>query len=440
MKKKEIDLVLLKQFIEEFRKQNNRLPHMEDFRVSKGSPYGQGLLERHFGGIINICKVLDIDFKKGHKSKTKIDEFKLKKFIYLFKQKNSRLPGSKDFSVKKGAPYSFKIITDNYGTLANCYTKLGFQNNIRPHTCVIDDNIMRDYINKFNKEHGVNPGLNDFKRRLGCPYNKSSILEYYGGIDEMYRKFNLNSKPISKLDTISDAKLLTDLVDAIYTYKTTDRDILKRESNNIYDRSVYERRFGTWSNALKIAGFNDYNRVLLMMYPDEYKGQDPQEFLKVKIGKDGDFTEEQKYLINNKTSSDYQIKKHFKYKNLYIIACNEEITAINLIHMKQKSLDGHICDSNFEKYVDDFLYREGYMHNVHVKYPGITKVCDFEVYKDENIVFVEVAGFYGSSDKYNQNIKDKIAYCKDKELKLYVLYDLKQPSLNGLKKYLDENL
>ena len=234
---------------------------------------------------------------------------------------------------------------------------------------------------------------------------------------------------------IFNQNLLSDLLSAIYKYRTTDRDELHNLSpNTIYDRSVYERRFGTWSNALKLAGFTDYNRVLLSMFED-YKGEEPVEFLISKIGKNGNLTNKQMELLNANKITEYSLRKHFKYTNFYKILKGQTIKGIYNLTIKQTALDGHVCDSYSEKLVDDFLFKNGFKHEIHVKYPNDKKICDFIV----NGIYIEYAGFYNSSAKYNLNIDYKIKFCKENNLKLYILYDTSKKSLENLKSFILSN-
>lgn len=218
--------------------------------------------------------------------------------------------------------------------------------------------------------------------------------------ESMYSKFTLPSKPITIVDTIRDEELLGILVNAVYRYPTTDRDKLRAFSaGDIYDRSVYERRFGSWSNSIRLAGFTDYNRVLLVYFVD-YTGEDPIEFLKLKIGHNGDFTDEQKFYIANPhiKRNTRIMRKHFKSINFYYILTGKRIWQVGKIIIKQIADDGHICDSNSEKIVDNYLNDNGIPHAIHVTYPRSSKKCDFRV----GNVYIEYAGLYNFNQSYNQ--------------------------------------
>lgn len=437
MKKVVIDENKMKEFIENFILENGKFPIIKDFRKEKGSPYSKGVIEKNYGGIRNLCKQLGIEHKQNYKDKIEIKDNVLKEFINNFYNTNNKLPRAIDFSGDNGSPYCFKTIKNKYGSLIECYEKLGFNaNEVANGNSTFNEDKLLDFINSYRDKNNCSPGINDFKRKLGCPYNKEIILREYGSIENMYNKFNMDSKPISKLDLIEDKVLLKNLLEAVYEHRTTDRDELRKLSpKTVYDRAVYERRFGSWTDALKMAGFTDYHRVLLAYYTD-YKGEDPIEFLKLKIGKDGDFTDIQKYYIESTDDHSCSvIYKHFKSVNFYKIITNKKINKVGTLIIKQIAKDGHTCDSNAEKMVDDFLYENGFKHDVHVKYPTISKVSDFKV----GDIYIEYAGLHGSSKAYDDKMEYKIQYCKENGLKLYVLYDTSKKSLSDMKDFINNN-
>ena len=435
MKKKEINIKLLEKFIKDFIKKNDRLPKMKEFSVQNGSPYGRGLIEKQYSGIQNICKILNIEYTKQSKSKKQISDTEVKNFIQSYLNEYGKLPTSIKFNKRYNAPCSLKVINDNYGSLIECYSKLGFDVSSVQNRNKFDDNVMLEYINDYRNKNGYNPGVNDFNRNKGCPYNKERILKRFGSIERMYNFYNLQPKPISKTDVVSDKKLLDDLLEAVYKYRTTDRDELHYLSpETIYDRSVYERRFGTWSDALKKASFTSYNRVLLAKFID-YNGEEPIGFLISKIGINGSLTPKQKKLLErDKLNYSVQVK-YFKSGNFYKMLRNEDIKMVDRLIIKQRALDGHVCDSNSEKIVDNFLFKNGIKHDIHVKYPDGKKICDFMV----NDIYIEYAGLYNSFKSYNTKIEYKINYCKENNLKLYILYDLSKKSLNDLKSFINNN-
>ena len=437
MKKISINLEKLKKFIDKFILENGRLPIMKEFQKIKGSPYSQHVIERYLSGTKNICKVLGYDFVYKGKDRKVINEEALKKYIQEFYENNGKLPRTSDIRVSKGAPCSWSLLIDKYGTLRECYKVLGFNTNkVRVHKCSLDTEIMLKFINNYNSKYGVNPGLNDFKRSLGCPYNKSTILDYFGNIESLYEYYGLESKPLSQYDSISDDELFKNLIQAIYKYRTSNHHELRSLSpNTIYDASVYLRRFKSWSTVLERAGFTNYNRVLMFKFVD-YQGEDPIPFIKSKIGINGEFTEKQQYYLVNRETNNSTLSKYFKSTNIFKILTNQKINRIGYMTAKQIAKDNHICDSISEKIVDDFLFDNNIVHELHQMYPNNNRFCDFKI-KD---IYIEYAGLYSSNTKYRKKMHEKIQYAKDNNLKLYVLYDTKQSSLDDMKRFIEENI
>jgi hypothetical protein len=300
---------------------------------------------------------------------------------------------------------------------------------------IIDINILDHYIKDFINQNGKTPGLRDLYRHKGCPYSKVTILKEYENLDNLYKILGYDRKAIG-YDNITDSQLLEELITAIYKYRTTDRDELKKRG--IKDRAVYERRFGSWSDALKLAGFNNTQRVL-MTYFEGYKGQEPIQFLKNSIGQNGDFTDKQKDMIN-KGKHIRRYKDFLGKDTLFAIACGKEPDIIRGIKSKYVSDDGHECDSKEERVVDNFLYENGYQHSVHINYPSSKMICDFKV-KD---LYVEYAGLVNCGDsrqkKYIEKLEKKKQYALENGLKLYILYDTKKESLKQLRAALDGNI
>lgn len=80
--------------------------------------------------------------------------------------------------------------------------------------------------------------------------------------------------------------------------------------------------------------------------------------------------------------------------------------------------DGHKCDSMAEKIVDDWLNSHKIEHFVHVLYPWRNGMkCDFLI--DET--WVEIFGLDGSSRKYKELKKQKLALIKKFKLRLIEL-------------------
>ena len=308
---------------------------------------------------------------------------------------------------------------------------------------IIDIEILSSWIFKFIEENNKSPGIRDLYKYKGCPYDKSSILREYGNLSNLYKKLNIDRKVVG-YDNISDDELLAKLKYFVIKYRTTDRDILKKKG--LYDRSVYERRFKTWSNALKLSGIDNSTKVLIK-YFENYNGEDYIKFLKDNIGEYGDFTSEQYDIINKaskvafdkdlirKTINYSYIKRNFKTVSILLIACGKEPTVTYCSGNKYIAKDRHECDSSKEVIIDNFLYENNIDHEIHTNYPNSNFKCDFKV----NDIFIEYAGLMDKK-KYSNDIRKKIEFCKNNNIKQIILYNTKKETLSNLKVALESDL
>jgi hypothetical protein len=84
--------------------------------------------------------------------------------------------------------------------------------------------------------------------------------------------------------------------------------------------------------------------------------------------------------------------------------------------------DGHVCRSISEKIIDDWFSKNNIQHEKEVWYPkvdGIKKSfrADWKVGE----YYIEFFGLIGQED-YDNKTKDKIAYCKERGIKLILIY------------------
>lgn len=301
---------------------------------------------------------------------------------------------------------------------------------------IIDEQVLLSWIREFYEEHGTPPGLRDLYRHKGCPYNKNSILKEYENLSNLLNKANLGRKRVGYSD-ITDEELLAELKDAVLCHKTSDRDKLR--ICGVKDRSVYENRFGSWSNALKLAGVDNSFKTLIRYFP-QYRGEDYIDFLKKVIGTDGEFTVEQEEIMEKAKELSYdpnqirsrvsykKLKRNFGYVSILLIACGIEPTVNYCSGNKYIANDGHKCDSSKEVVIDDFLSENGIEHEVHVSYPNSKTKCDFKV----GDTWIEYAGLTDKAN-YKKDLDNKIKFAKINNLKQIVLYDTAINTLNKLK-------
>lgn len=286
--------------------------------------------------------------------------------------------------------------------------------------------------------------MHDFRRINGSPYDYRMLYEKVGKVKELYDWLNVNADiTVFKYEN-SDDELLQELRRIILKERTTDRDIVRKAGGK--DRSVYEKRFGSWSNAVKLAGISNVEKTLIK-YFDNYNREEPIHFLKNNIGKNGDFTSEQYDIINKSSKVDFDkdlirntinysyIKRNFKTVSILLIACGKEPNVTYCSGNKYISKDNHTCDSGKEIIIDNFLYENNIPHEVHINYPNSNFICDFKV-KD---VFIEYAGLM-EKKKYRKDIDRKIEFCKNNNIKQIILYDTNKENLNNLRVALESDL
>ena len=299
----------------------------------------------------------------------------------------------------------------------------------------IDEEVLIEWVYGFLIENQKTPGIRDLYRHKGCPYSKSAILQKYKNLSSLYNKYGLKRKE-QGYDNITDDVLLEDLRSFVIKYKTTDRDTLKK--NGLYDRAVYERRFGSWSNALKLSGINNSFKIL-MKYFEDYDGSDYISFLKQRIGVNGDFSDTQLEIIKKakklecdtkkiRNSINYKyIKENFVSVSVLLVCCGIEPSVSYCSGNTYIADDGHICDSGKEVQLDNFLSCNNIEHEVHCNYPNSQMKCDFKV-KD---FYIEYAGLMDKS-KYAKDIERKVKFANENQIKQIILYELNEDTLTKL--------
>lgn len=196
----------------------------------------------------------------------------------------------------------------------------------------------------------------------------------------------------------------------------------------------YQRRFGSWEQALKVAGF-DSNR----QYSEEFLKAELLRFIK----------EHGRPPTQNELNyaSGYPGKKAYVKRWGSVNNCLLEMGITppacqikNAFTTRVVADDGHICDSHEEAFVDNFLFANGIKHARNVRYPWHEKYnrsglkrCDFAIPVGSEIVYVEYAGLI-QKDHYRRKLETKIHLAEELGLKLIVIT---QAQLGQLRDLLD---
>jgi hypothetical protein len=306
---------------------------------------------------------------------------------------------------------------------------------------ILKQHIINTILN-YVEVHGKKPIQEEFKIKNGYTFSKDTIIKQFGTYNNCLIECGLAPQKSGETQ-YEIPRLVNDLRRAVFKYRTTNRDVL-RKGSGVYDRSVYERLFGSWSKAIEKCGVNDAD-IVLMKYFEDYIGQDKIEFLKDRLGSQGQFTDLQneaidailwinsKYdMVTSKLISQhysvFKVKKAFQYCSLAIIASGliptYKTSAKNTI-----ADDGHMCDSIEESIIDNWLYGWGIEHSLHVNYPDSEYITDFVV---SNNHYIEYAGFARGNNNlrldYHKRLEDKKVIAQTNNIRLTIISDVSKKS------------
>ena len=307
-------------------------------------------------------------------------------------------------------------------------------------------------LHDYYQEHGKLPQQREYTKRNGFSYAKHAAWKMFGSWADYVVAAGFERPVIGKTHY---AHLISNLRKAIFTEHTTDRDVLrKRHPNLVQDRSVYEGRFGSWKETVeKAISTSEY--ILLKRYP-EYSIEDaPIPFLSAKF--DTTSQRAQRFLARVKeycSSNNFngmvsasRLAGHIRFnimKELFGSPSNAVILAgYEPVGKNRKpeyrAVDGHMVDSLLELDVDNWLYANGYDHDVQPAYPGHGRMrADFVV----NGIYLEVAGFSSSSNgrfrkTYLQKMERKVKKAIKHNLPLIIFSDFSPQTQTIIKAALD---
>ncbi len=88
-----------------------------------------------------------------------------------------------------------------------------------------------------------------------------------------------------------------------------------------------------------------------------------------------------------------------------------------------KANDGHLCDSVSELLIDNWLHKNNIAHERDTHYPKTNHRADWKIlpYRNKE-VFVEYFGLANDSPRYDRSIKEKEAICKSQNILLLAIY------------------
>lgn len=339
----------------------------------------------------------------------------IKNFICEYYNKYGETPKKKDWKEKDGFPCSKDYLSSNFLTKEYNYNNLindcGFEKR-KPYNAKgqsITKQSLIEFIIKYKEKHSIVPCLKDWKEKDGFPCNKEYLAKNYKYNDLVSEA---GFKPYSYGQRHYNVEeMLENIRKAIIKSRYFDIVKLHKNFEYIKHRDIYANLFGSFEGALLAAGIENRHKILINTF-DDYKLEDPVEFLKNKFGINGDFTDEQLELISSikDAASKYNDLRRDTMKNYislhrcktlfpsYTIALIAAgLNPAKVMKSRMVAHDGHICDSYGEMLVDNILNKLKVKHDIHVKYPNSGYICDFYI-KDN--IYIEYIGFSKITSDY----------------------------------------
>ena len=90
--------------------------------------------------------------------------------------------------------------------------------------------------------------------------------------------------------------------------------------------------------------------------------------------------------------------------------------------IKATALDGHLCDSISELLIDNWLYKNGILHERNVQYPKTHHKADWKISAKDKEIFVEYFGLVNDSPRYDRSTKEKGMLCRKSNISLIGIY------------------
>lgn len=338
----------------------------------------------------------------------------IKEFIRKYYRIKGEVPRAREWKEKDGFPCSRewlhkKFLNKNY-TYNDLIEDCGFQKRVpfnAKNGKLKKEDIIKFLIDYY-KKYNVTPNLSQWKEEDGFPCNKEYLTKYYRYNDLLAEAglptYEYGQRHYNKVE------ILEDLRKAIVESRCFNITVLHKEFDYIKHRDIYAYIFGNFENALLAAGIENRHKILINRFND-YKLEDPVEFLKKKFGNNGDFTKEQSELIESikdaakcgdlrkaslgKKISLHRCKRLFETYTIALIAAG--LNPAKCLRARMVAEDGHLSDSYGEMLVDNILNTLNIKHDIHKRYPRSRLVCDFYI---EDNIYIEYIEFSNVKSNY----------------------------------------
>lgn len=300
---------------------------------------------------------------------------------------------------------------------------------------------IKTFLENYYKKNKTTPKLTEWKEKDGFPCNKQYLLKRFGKYNDLLKELGYTTYSYGKRRYNKD-QLLLDYKNSIIEYRTTNINEIRKQNKLLKSKEVYIKNFGSMNNVLELLGINHEHIYLLNTFED-YALQNPILFLKTKLGKNKEFTLEQKNLISQiqkavdlkkdirrdvlkNDISLHNCKKLFGNFTLAMIASG--FSPCIRIGKTHKAIDGHICDSYEEMIVDNLLTEFNIPHTTHVNYPNSNYKCDFCI---NNKFFIEYIGYsniknQNLNNEYLQRLEKKLLIAKAHNIQVLIISNIEE--------------
>ena len=198
----------------------------------------------------------------------------------------------------------------------------------------------------------------------------------------------------------------------------------KRKNGYSFSKDAIIKLYGTFNNLLVACGYEPQNRGQTQYNIEELLNKG-KHFMETQDTTNRD-------IITPLLGIDRSvIERLFGSWETYVNQCSPRCSVKPCFRRNfTTAYDGHICDSNAEAIVDNWLHELKIPHTVHAKYPNSKMRCDFKI----GDIYIEYAGMYSLDDtrpimrRYQHLLKKKLTFIKAHNLKCIVVYNTSHAS------------
>lgn len=389
MGKKYSDEELLEILRNEYTKNNKVL--QRNFCVKNGLPRYQ-IYYKRFGSWNNAKKLVGIPIEI--KKSTKINKENLKRSFIKIVNEQGEIPSFKQLDKINDFPCS-RAIYNFFETYDEFVIFCGFNHN-KSSNGKLKDQFLLDEIKRFIKEFNRIPIQKDFENLKGYPSRKT-FINHFGSFNKAIRQAGYEPKGLSIEENkykYTKEYLFRIINDYIKKYNEVPTMEKLNKEVEFEVKIYYKKVFDGWNNALKELNL-PLNSVL--HYEDEFLHSEFERFIK----ENGRIP-----VLQEFNNSEYPLfwcyQSRFGSWNNAVMAYGYEPNDSN---RKYYMDDGEICASRYEYIISNWLKERNIKYDRNITYKEIDQFgykgkmdCDYKIYYNNKIWFVEMAGFLSGTD------------------------------------------